>query len=132
MAPHLIAPMWPHAVTLIERALLASKSDFTPAYMRKRLDAGKALLWIVWDGKQVLAVATTEIQLVEHQRRALIITACAGRNIHAWKRYLHELERYARREHCVLVRSYGRRGWSRFLRAFGYTEPWGVVEKVMA
>jgi hypothetical protein len=134
VAPGYVEAMWPHVEQLIEKALQASQSDFTPAAIRQRIDRGKALLWVVWDdqSKRLLAAATTEIQTIEHGRRALIITTCAGHDMYRWKHYLAALERYAKQEHCLVVRSYGRRGWTRLLKTFGYREPWGVTDKEIA
>jgi hypothetical protein len=138
--------MWPHVVKLIDNALIASESDLTSEYVREQVDAGKSLLWIIWndqprtvwaDGRkrgtdgagELLAAGTTELVTLQNGRKLCVISTCAGKEMKAWKRFLADIEAYAKRESCEAVRFYGRSGWGRSFKDQGYVQPWIVVEK---
>jgi hypothetical protein len=147
VAPHLVEAMWPHVVKLIETALIASESDLTPQHVKAKIDAGKALLWIIWDDAphmvwsdsrgargrsdtgELLAAGTTELVTLENGRKLCVIGTCAGRDMKSWKHFLADIERWAAQEGCEAVRFYGRPGWARTFKDQGYVQPWIVVEK---
>jgi hypothetical protein len=147
VAPHLVDAMWPHVVKLIETALIASESDLSPDHVKARIDTGKALLWIIWDDKpavvwsdsrgargksdggELVAAGTTELVTLENGRKLCVISTCAGKELKTWKRFLSDIERWAKQEGCEAVRFYGRPGWVRSFKDQGYVQPWIVVEK---
>jgi hypothetical protein len=138
VAPHLVGQIWPHIIKLIERALLKSNSDYTPDQVRKRIEDGTALLWVIWSqgsrqskAGELLAAGTTELVSLPDGRKICVVASCAGRNLKRWDCLLADIEQYAKREGCAAVRCYGRPGWVRYLRGSGYTQPWIVVEKTV-
>jgi len=90
--------------------------------------AGKALLWIAWDGFATHASAVTRIDKIGSDK-VCIIVACGGRAINNWIGCLDMIEQYASAEGCRKVRIYGRPGWQRVLKQY---EPFRVVlDKVL-
>jgi hypothetical protein len=128
VAPHLVEMVWPTVEGLIRAALSVSASDLTAENIKAKIDAGKSLLWIIWD-TSLLAAGTTEIVKLENGRKLLVIATCGGRAMSTWKHTLSLIEDYARKEGCDGVRFYGRMGWARYFRDHGYAQPYIVVEK---
>jgi hypothetical protein len=78
------------------------------------LITGRALLWLAWDGTQVVAAAATELAECDGSL-VCTLTACGGRNPTGWIPLLRQIEVYAKAEGCRSLRFFGRRGWLRLL-----------------
>lgn len=79
--------------------------------------AGKALLWIGWDGWEIVAAVVT--QLVETDAdKVCTIVACGGFGMRDWLPLIDRLEQYARDEGCGVMRIFGRKGWARVLKDY--------------
>lgn len=99
----LTSPAWPH----IEKLL-------APAAERGRvpvLEPGE-IVWIVWNGREIIAAATT--RMVVDGTAEIIL--CGGRGARDWAQPLADLiAAWARDEGAALIRITGRRGWSRLI-----------------
>lgn len=87
---------------------------------------GPDLLWLAWDGKEILAAAVTSLGIVNNEKICTIV-ACGGEG---WTRFGHlieGLEKFAKDEGCKRVRINGRPGWQRALS--GYRIAQVVIEK---
>ena len=125
VAPNQIAAFWRHASPLIAAAYETGIGDDTMDTIRRDLETGDALLWIVWDGTMLAAVTTKLLQTAA--RRICLITSCAGREMARWIHLISGIENYARREDCDAVRVMGRPGWKAMLP--DYREPWVFLQK---
>lgn len=126
----MIKTLWPRVQNYLEQALVRGHSDYGLDYIHQRLLLNQSLLWLATSGNSILGAATTEIDgLIGTEHRVCVITALGGRNFEEWKHFVRDLEEYARRENCVLMRLYGRHGWIRMLRDDGYIQPWVALEK---
>jgi hypothetical protein len=99
-------------------------SDFSA--VERDVLGGGALLWLAWDGEEIVAAAVTELSLVRG-RKLCTIVACGGRARRRWLHLLAELETFARREGCEATRICGRRGWTRVLPDYRATRV--ILEK---
>jgi hypothetical protein len=98
--------------------------------IREDIAAGRAQLWIVWDGNEIIAAATTEL-IQMPSKKVCVLGSCAGRDLRKWDHFLADLEAFAKREGCDRLRIYGRPGWKRILARNGYQAPWDVLEKAL-
>ena len=116
--------MWPHVSDLIraavERTGLSSFADIEADVL-----TGMQLVWIAWNGKDILAAATT--QLVKPDDKVCVLTACSGYDRAQWLPLFAQIEQYAANEGCTKMRIYGRKGWERVLT--GYRVEHVVLEK---
>jgi hypothetical protein len=113
--PARIHEFWPHVAPLIKAAMVRGAiTDF--AEVEAAVLAGRALVWIAWNGTSIKAAAVTQLSTV-HDARFCTIVACgaAGADRDAWLPLLASLERYAKSENCQAIRIFGRRGWERLL-----------------
>lgn len=124
--PAQIDRIWPHVSHLIDAAFETGIGDDKPETLKADLDAGLALLWVVWDGKGLLAAATTKIVTLP-TKKLCVLTAAAGRELHRWRRFIADLEMYAKAEQCDGIRLTGRPGWKAYFR--DYKQPWICLEK---
>jgi hypothetical protein len=126
VAPHLVENIWPHVAHFIEAAFWTGLGDDNIATVKADLDAGNCLLWVVWDGTELIAAATTKIIAVP-TKKICLITSCAGRKLERWKLFIRDLETYAADEGCDALRITGRPGWKAIFA--DYREPWVCIEK---
>jgi hypothetical protein len=116
--------MWPHVRDKIRAAVeqtgLSSFADIEADVLR-----GASLVWIAWDGKDILAAATTELS--KPLSKVCTLTACAGHDRDKWLPLFAEIEKYAENEGCSSMRIYGRKGWERVLT--GYRAEHVILEK---
>jgi hypothetical protein len=76
--------------------------------------AGRALLWIAWNGEKIKAAAVTELGVANGEKFCTIV-ACGGHDRSQWLHLLAVLEAYGEAEGCAAMRIYGRRGWLKLL-----------------
>jgi hypothetical protein len=123
--PARVAEIWPHVAPLIARAMQRGGLG-TFADVERQVGRGHALLWLAWDGAEILAAAVTELALIESTKLCTIV-ACGGRGFPRFGHLIRGLERYARAEGCTRVRICGRKGWARLLP--GYSIQRVIIEK---
>jgi hypothetical protein len=123
--PARIDEMWPHVRDLIRAAVEATElCDFD--LTERDVLAGDLLLWVAWDGKSILAAATTRIS-GNNSRKRCVITSCAGHGLEEWVSLRSGIEKYAKDEGCFSVRTMGRMGWKHVLT--DYRAEYVVLEK---
>jgi len=122
--PACIRDVWPHARDKIKRAIEATGlSAFED--IEDGVFAGEQLLWLAWDGSEIVAVATT--QITKPLSKVCTLTACAGHGRERWLPLFGQIEQYATDEGCSSMRIFGRKGWERVLT--GYTSKHVILEK---
>lgn len=124
--PLAVPDVWLHAARWLAPAMALECSDDDITALKRDLDVGAALLWIVWDGEALIGAVATKITSVP-RRKICNIVACGGTRVREWIKLVAEIERYARAEGCDAVRLTGRRGWKRILPE--YREPWVCLQK---
>jgi hypothetical protein len=122
--PSMIDEMWPHVRdkirAAVERTELSSFADIESDVL-----TGMQLVWIAWNGSEIMAAATT--QLVKPFHKVCVLTACSGYDRAQWLPLFEQIEKYAKAEGCVKMRIFGRKGWERVLS--GYRVEHVVLEK---
>lgn len=121
--PQQIDEFWHYAEPLLKTAT-EHCGNWTITEIRRELDKG-ALLWIVWNGEQMLAACVTRLAM-ETNGLVLEALACGGEG-QDWRRLYEEIEDYGRNEGCVTSRIQGRPGWQRLFK--DYDLAWVTLEK---
>jgi hypothetical protein len=114
--PERVHQFWPCVEPLIARAMAHSSVSSLDG-IACAVHAGRALLWIVWNGEEIKAAVVTELGTVDG-KRLCTIAACGGRDSDEWLPLIADLEKYARAEGCKAMRIFGRRGWERLLPGY--------------
>lgn len=124
--PARIDEMWPHVRdkirSAVERTELSSFADIESDVL-----TGMQLVWIAWNGGEIMAAATT--QLVKPYDKVCVLTACSGYDRAQWLSLFDQIENYAKAEGCTKMRIFGRKGWERVLD--GYRVEHVVLEKAL-
>ena len=114
--PKRVHEFWPHVSPMIKRAVTRTNLSHTADIEYDTLH-GDGLLWLAWDGKTILAAATTVLVETDTDK-VCVLSACAGEQMEQWLPLLRNIEAYAKAEGCACVRIYGRKGWARVLEGY--------------
>jgi hypothetical protein len=118
--PELVDLVWPDAEPFLAPAIATAGGKLCAEDVHRRLQAGELLLWIVADDMVPIAAVTTRI-LGYPGRRALAMDWIGGARMREWLPLAQKtLVRYAKHNDCKHLEGYGRKGWSRWLRRFGW------------
>ncbi len=128
VGPTYVEILWPRVRGLVESTFWRGRSEGDIDTVFADLMHQRALLWIVWDGRKILAALVTKL-IRESQGLVCLITACAGIELRRWKHVISDIEAFAKAEGCFCVRMEGRRGWKRILP--DYQEAWFIFEKIL-
>lgn len=124
-----LAFVWPTARHQLLRAMNRPGSRRHIGEIRDALWAKKMMLWLVYDGTEIIAVLTTVVNNYP-QRRMLTIDCAAGYRVRDWlSLVLATFDEYAVDMDCEGVETGGRRGWARLLAAYGWKQTMVVCEK---
>ena len=110
----------------IEEAASTS-AYFTADDVWQQIETGHAQLWLAW-GETADAVCVTQLENTSKGKHCHI-WIMVGRNMEAWHALMSDLEQWAKREGCNMMRHEARPGWSKILKAYGYRMPHVVLEK---
>lgn len=82
---------------------------------------GDMQLWVVCKDKDLLAVIVTEIAQLP-RKRVFIFRFCGGEKLGEWVKVMDNFLNWARSQGCDQAEIYGRKGWGRIYRDYGYEE----------
>jgi len=123
--PDHVHEIWPSVAPLLKQSIARTGLAEFATIERDILD-GSSLLWIVWNGHDIEAAASTSLQQTD-AGKVCVITACAGTDMTRWVSLIRGIETYAQREGCRCVRIFGRKGWVRVLD--GYEQTHAIIDK---
>ena len=82
---------------------------------------GTYVLWVVIDEQDDVIAAFTTRLIVYPQRRALALDWVGGTRMKEWEDQLIDtMRRYANELDCSHLEGYGRKGWGRALKKYGF------------
>lgn len=109
--------LWPAVEPLIDAAY--AELDMLTPDVCGWLEAQKGLLWVVTDGVNVIAAATTSLEPRRGGLACRVVAAGGpGTGLDFWKIHIGAIERYAKAERCYKVEIDGRQGWARVLSGY--------------
>lgn len=118
--PDHIGLIWPEAEVLLAPAIATAGGRYEPSDIYEQLQTGELLLWIAAEDMVPVAAITTRI--MRYPRcRAMAMDWIGGSRMREWLPLAQAtLLRYAKQNDCTHLEGYGRKGWSRWLRRFGW------------
>lgn len=125
-----LARKWGSLVDQVEKALVHGAGTVTSHSLFLECMAGNAQCWVREDSDgEVLGVAITRFETsASHKYLAICTTTDADLFSHADNNN-ELLEGFAKGCGCHRMVVYGRKGWTRVLKRFGYYEPYSVMIK---
>ncbi len=103
--------------------------DETADTVIQDLFTGDALLWVAHNGAGIKAAAVIRLLVVPNKRKICHIVCCGGVDMDEWIDCLSDIEKFARKNRCAVVRVSGRPGWKYKLKPRGYKEPFIFLDK---
>jgi len=104
-----------------------SDGKYTKASLLEKLKNKTAVLWLTIVSGEPLAALITWADLYESERRLTI--PFAGGDLDALKGLYPVIEAYAKEDNCSAIEVWGRKGWERVGKEYGYEYIHTVVRK---
>lgn len=114
--------VWPDAKELLVGAVKTANGKFTLDDVKRNLDTGYLILWLVTDGTKPVAAITTRI--IEYpQCKAMALDWIGGRRMKEWLPMAQKtIEQFAKDCGCTHMEGYGRRAWIRWNERYGWKQ----------
>lgn len=128
------APMverfWPLAEPYVKRALDRTSGEYTPDDLKSMCKDRIVQLWLVTEGERAIGAVTTEIVVYPRRKHCRVITL-AGTKAPEWSGTLLDiiLPEWARKEGCVAIEAFVRKGYVGVLAGYGFKHKYSAVFK---
>jgi hypothetical protein len=119
--------VWPSVAAWIESAA-GDSAYFKTQDVIEAIQNRSAQLWLCWENEKPEAVCVTQIENTSKGKHCAI-WIMTGHDRTDWQDLIDDLEAWARREGCVMMRHEARPGWARILKSRGYRMPHVILEK---
>ena len=116
-----IEELWPSIEGYMARAAEYTYGRTVVADIKYNLLNKDQQLWVAFDDEgEVYGAVVTEVQYYP-QMTTLVAHYLGGKKFKLWKaEMLHIVQRFARSNHCKVIESYGRTGWEKVWKDYGY------------
>ena len=115
-----IDKVWGKIKPLIYETLRYADGKYTVEKIKGCLNRKEMQLWLAGlNEKDIDAYAIT--QVVNYPSKCvLLILFAAGKASDNWLHFIEDLKKYAQLQGCSAIEIYGRKGWEKKLKPFGY------------
>ena len=111
-----VPEFWPLAHEYIWPAFERFPGEATYEDITKRLLEGNMVLWIAWNGEEILGGAITALENYPSGMRAVRGIALGGKQFESWQQPLDDiLEQFGKSWGAQRIEFYGRKGWEKRL-----------------
>ena len=116
-----IGHVWKDVEGILKRAVDTVKDKTSVIDILDGVFDGTYVLWVVLnDDDKIIAAFTTRLAIYP-QRKALALDWVGGTQMKEWEDQLIEtMKRYANELDCSHLEGYGRKGWGRALKKYGF------------
>ena len=116
-----IGHVWKDVEGILKRAVDTVKDKTSVIDILDGVFDGTYVLWVVLnDDDKIIAAFTTRL-IIYPQRKALALDWVGGTQMKEWEDQLIEtMKRYANELDCSHLEGYGRKGWGRALKKYGF------------
>jgi len=133
VSPDLVDSCWDRAMPIIHKACEVSNGRFTASSVKKQIDMGIQILWVLYRGDdEMLLVLTTGISDYP-DRKLLSVIFCASNGegtywLRQREKIVSALVEWAKLQKCSGIELSGRSGWERVLSPFGFKKAYVTLE----
>jgi hypothetical protein len=112
--------VWDDVTKVLEKSVATSAGKFEIEDLKKDVKEGVLVLWLIMDGREVVAALTSRV--MEYPgRRAMALDWVGGTQMKKWLPLaLNTLQKYATDCECKHLEGYGRKAWGRILQKYGW------------
>lgn len=115
--------LWDQAASVLVRSVATAGGKFNVHDVYAKILMGEYVLWIVVDydkEDEIVAAITTRI-IVYPNGTSMAMDWIGGTRMREWLPMAQEvISSYARDHGCMYLEGYGRKGWDRWLRRYGW------------
>lgn len=125
-----LARSWGNLVDHVDRSLVHGAGTLTSHSLFLECMHGNAQCWVREDEfGTIKGVAITRFEMSETKKYLAICTTTDTDWFSHGSESHNLLEEFAKACHCQRMIVYGRKGWTKILKQFGYYEPYSVMIK---
>ena len=133
VSPDFLDSCWDRAKPIIDKACEMSNGRFTADSVKKQLDIGIQILWILYRGDDDMLLALTTGISDYPDKRMLNIMFCAsdGENTYWYdhrEKIVPPIIEWAKMQNCKGVELSGREGWAKVLAPFGFKKSYVTLD----
>jgi len=112
--------VWEDVTKVLEKSVATSAGKFEIEDLKKDLQEGVLVIWLIMEGRDVIAAITSRV--IEYPgRRAMALDWVGGSQMRKWLPLaLNTLQKYAADCGCKHLEGYGRKAWGRILQRYGW------------
>lgn len=123
-----IDEVWEYVLPFIENSAAFSDGKYSASDIYENIRNQYMQLWVVFNIKgDVCAAVVTQIISYPQQKR-LCIMFCGGLDIHKWLHLIDLIFDFGRAKGCSSIEIYGRPGWEKILKDYGFKKIHTVVK----
>ena len=114
-----IGKVWHLCKPLLTKATDRSRGRETILTLYSNIKSGASTLWVMLIDHVIVAAATTEVTTYRH----LSVSFLGGSGMDLWlNEFINQLKIYANYNNCLKIELFGRKGWIRELKSFGFKQ----------
>ena len=117
-----IADVWPEIEKYAERCARYTYGRFTAKDMLKNLLIKDQQLWVSFNAETKVIMGFLITEVTEYpQAKMLTLHFTGGKDFKSWvSDGLPKIQKFARDNGCIKLESYGRAGWEKMWKDYGY------------
>ena len=116
-----IGHVWKDVEGILDKAVDTIKDKSKVIDILKGVFDGIYVLWVVLDDDDRIVAAFTTRLVAYPRRKALAVDWVGGTQMKEWEdQWVETMKRYANELDCSHIEGYGRKGWGRALKKYGY------------
>ena len=116
-----VGSVWKDVDEILKRAVETVNDKSNVIDILDGIFDGTYVLWVVLDDDNKVVAAFTTRLIVYPQRKALALDWVGGTQMKEWEDQLIDtMKRYANELGCSHLEGYGRKGWGRALKKYGF------------
>lgn len=124
-----VPDVWPIVAPLLAPAVRYAGGRFDMQALFHELRESKQLLWVVRNDRGPVVAAITTRVAAYPRRKMLAVDTCGGEHMQEWLGMVTDtLRNFAHASDLDGVELYGRHGWQRALRQYGWRSPLVLCE----
>ena len=124
-----LADRWHEIKDYINEALVHGLGDVDALDLFTECFQNICQCWLVEEEDELIGVAITRVLRYKKYSELVIVTATTDRWFEVGPRVLEDIEQFARDMGCKYTSLYGRKGWMRALKKYGYEQPYTILMK---
>lgn len=121
MPTEAVGHVWKDVERVLEKSVATVKDKSNMIDILRGVFDGTYVLWVVMNEEDNIIAAFTTRLIVYPQRKALALDWVGGTQMKEWEDQLIDtMKRYADEFECSHLEGYGRKGWGRSLKKYGF------------